>query len=104
MSTALKKGQKVYVIRMGRGALCEVVKGTVTQVGGGPGSRDDTVFVRIPFEYDGKQDTIVSDQRPENVFRKEKDALINASRRCHEIARKWDNQAIALMEQATVKK
>jgi hypothetical protein len=83
----LKKGQKVWLVRMNDSGKYNVVPGTVTDPA--------TPYVKIAndLETDSPRETIVVDARKKEVFRTERDALVDAISRSHNAAENWMTNA-----------
>jgi hypothetical protein len=89
-----RKGQKFWTIRMDKTGRYEVVPATFRQT---DERGHGTKFYRIPVEYEGKADSVVVDIRDENVFRSEREALVECARRCREVAAGWHARADELL-------
>src|SRR5262245_23293693 len=95
MNADYRKGQKVYLTRMGRDGLYEVTPGAVVRT-----DPDGTVFVRIRIEPEpDRKDTIVVDAEAKGLCSDRRSAVLATARRCREQSRRWADRAFALLEQ-----
>ena len=95
MSADYRKGQRVYLARMGTDGLYEVVPGSVARI-----DHDGTVFVRIRVEPEpGRADSVVVDVKGTELFTSRPEAVLATAERCHKVALRWEERAFALMRQ-----
>jgi hypothetical protein len=94
MSADYRRGQKVYLTRMGLDGLYEVIPGTVVRI-----DPDGTVFVRIRIEpKPGPGGSVVIDVAAKDVCSDRRSAVLATARRCREQSRRWADRAFALLE------